>query len=80
MKRRHTIELNGKKVSYTDNTEFLVQVGKGKKGSYDTMYSFNGELTRAVFYYNSINIGNGFKKRLVMPRRKKNAVLVRAFS
>ena len=60
-----TAELNGKHIAYTDYTEFRVQVGKGSKGSYKTRYLFVGNFLQAVLYYRAINIGNGFKKRLV---------------
>jgi hypothetical protein len=41
-----------------------VQVGKGS-GSYKTTQTFKPEnFGQAVFHYNCINIGNGFKKRL----------------
>jgi hypothetical protein len=58
--------LDDKQIAYTNQTEFLVQIGKGK-GSYSTRYSFIGELSKAVLYYKSINIGNGYKKRLFVP-------------
>lgn len=73
-----TVELNGKKIAYHSDTEFLVQVGKGS-GSYKTRYSFKGNLHQAVFYFNGINIGNGYKKRLVMPSSPK-PVIARQFS
>jgi hypothetical protein len=69
-------ELNGKKIAYHSETEFLIQIGKGPKGSYTTRYKVTGSLTEAVFWYNGINIGNGYKKRLVMAGR----VLARAAS
>ena len=69
-------ELNGKKVAYHSETEFLIQIGKGPKGSYTTRYKVTGSLTEAVSWYNGINIGNGYKKRLVMAGR----VLARAAS
>jgi hypothetical protein len=69
-------ELNGEKIAYCSVTQFKVQVGYGDKGSYSTRYSFVGNLPRAVAYYNAINIGNGYKKRLLMNDR----VLVRSFS
>ncbi len=61
-----TATLDGKRIAYGETTEFLVQVGRGK-GAYATRYAFKGELARAVMYYNAINIGRGYKKRLVMP-------------
>lgn len=73
-----TGELNGKKIAYHTETEFLVQVGKGK-GAYETRYQFIGNLDEAVFYYKRINIANGYKKRLLMPSSKK-PVLARQFS
>ena len=62
-----TATLDGKRIAYTDETEFLVQVGRYTKGKYQTKYSFKGNLHQAVMYYRGINIGNGYKKRLVMP-------------
>ena len=46
---------------------FEVQVGKDR-GSYTTRYSFVSTSlhnSRAWLYYSSINIGRGYKKRLV---------------
>lgn len=71
-------ELNGVKIVYHDDTEFLVQLGRDK-GSYKTKYRFVGNLVSAVMYFNSINIGNGYKKRLIMPSSKK-PILARVFS
>ena len=65
-----TNELDGKRIAYSSETLFLVQVGKGKS-SYGTRYVFTGNLQQAVMYYNGINIGNGYKKRLLMPSSKK---------
>ena len=72
-------ELDGNKVAYTDCTEFLIQVGKGK-GSYKTTMKFTGKLISAVTYYRAINLGNGHKKRLLMPSCSKKPVLARHFS
>ena len=73
------VELNGKNIAYTNQTEFLVQIGKDK-GSYKTKYRFVGNLHQAVKYYNAINIGNGYKKRLLMPSCSKKPVLAKQFS
>ena len=73
-----TVELDGKKLAYTNMTEFLVQIGKGR-GAYRTKWRFVGDLHQAVMYYRGINIGNGYKKRLVMPSANK-PVLARQFS
>ncbi len=73
--------VNGKRIAYDSAyTEFLVQVGKGTKGSYKTRYSFIGKLNQAVMYYNAINIGNGYKKRLYMPSCSKHPVIAKASS
>ena len=75
----HTTYLNGKPIAYCDETEFLIQVGRGDKGSYKTRYCIVGDLGRAVMFYRSINIGNGYKKRLLMPSSSK-PLLARQFS
>ena len=74
-----TTELNGKRIAYCSETEFLVQVGRGK-GSYKTRYSFKGNLAQAVMHYNGINIGNGYKKRLLMPSCSKRPTLAKSIS
>ena len=73
-----TATLDGKRIAYTDDTKFEVQIGRGK-GKYQTKYSFKGNLHQAVMYYRGINIGRGYKKRLVMPDAIR-PVLARAFS
>lgn len=61
-----TATLNGVRIAYSSDTEFLVQVGKDK-GRYKTRYSFKGNLAEALHYYKCINVGKGFKKRLYAP-------------
>jgi hypothetical protein len=73
-----TITLDGKRIAFTDATQFLVQIGKGK-GSYRTKYSFVGNIVQAYRYYSALNIGNGHKKRLYAPDLVK-PVLARQFS
>lgn len=73
-----TATLDGKRIAYTEDTEFLVQVGRGKS-AYVTRYAFKGHLHAAVLHYRGINIGRGYKKRLVMPAANR-PVLARAFS
>lgn len=75
----HTATLDGKPIAYGDTTVFLVQVGRYAKGAYRTRYSFTGNLGQAVLYFNGINIGRGYKKRLVMVGGNK-PVLARATS
>jgi hypothetical protein len=57
--------LNGKTIVYNSATVFMVQVGRGSKGSYKTNYRFVGNLRQAFMYYDAINIGRGYKKRLI---------------
>lgn len=67
--------LNDKRIAYTSLTEFYVQCGFGKN-SYQTRWTFVGDLPKAVAYYNAINIGRGYKKRL----RMHDVTLARATS
>lgn len=58
---------------------YKVEVGKGSKGAYKTRYTFeltHSQMGRAILHYNSINIGNGYKKRLTCD----GVVLDRQFS
>jgi hypothetical protein len=68
-----TANIDGKLIAYSSKTAFFVQIGKGKS-AYKTKYSFEGNLGRALFYYNAINIGNGYKKRLYMPSAKNSTI------
>lgn len=77
--RLKTATLDGKAIAYADTTTFLVQVGRYVKGAYRTRYSITGNLAQACFYYRGINIGRGYKKRLVMVGANK-PVLARAAS
>lgn len=63
-------ELDGRTVAYHLGTEFLVQLGR-YNSSYKTKYSFKGDLPRAVWFYNSLNVGRGYKKRLLAPSMNK---------
>jgi len=62
--RFRTATLNGVRIAYTDDTEFLIQSGKGR---YVTRYTIKGDLGEALFYYKCINVGKGYKKRLLAP-------------
>lgn len=76
MDTRVWFTLEESKVAYTERTEFLIQVGKGK-GSYKTRYKIIGNLSQAKMYYNTINVGNGYKKRLLMPACYTRPVMAR---
>ena len=74
----YTATVDGRNVAYSSETLFLVQLGRFKS-RYRTRYAFIGNLEQAAFYYRGLNIGNGYKKRLVMPSAKK-PIIARAFS
>lgn len=65
-----TVTLDGKQLAYTNQTEFLVQVGKNR-GAYRTRYRFTGNIHQAVAYYKAINVAYGYKKRLYVPSFNK---------
>jgi hypothetical protein len=72
-------EFNGKKVIFHHSSKILVEVGKGKR-SYTASHSFNAkDFGKAVMNYNMINIGNGYKKRLICHSLNKS-LLARQFS
>lgn len=71
--------LDGKSVAYSEKTIFSIQVGRAKS-TYKSRYTIQGDFGRAVLYYNGINIGNGYKKRLMMCGHEKDVVLAKAKS
>lgn len=71
-----TATIDGKHVGFSSDTDFLVQVGKGKS-SYATIATCKGNLAQAVIMYNGLNVGNGHKKRLLMPSCSSRPVLAR---
>ncbi len=58
-------EMDGKRIAYSSETLFYVQVGR-YKSSFKTKYTIKGSLGQAAFYFTCINVGNGYKKRLLM--------------
>lgn len=73
----HTLVLGGGKeikIAYSTETEFLVQVSKGK-GSYHNRYRIVGNFGQAVMLYNGINIAAPFNKRLLMPSSVKPVIV-----
>lgn len=74
-----TSYLDGKAIAYHSETEFLIQIGHGN-GSYRTRFKVTGNLGQAVLFYNGLNIGNGYKKRLLMPSCSKNPIIAREIS
>lgn len=64
------VTLDGKRIAYTNQTEFLVQVGKNRS-AYRTRYRFVGDIHKAAAHYRAINVGLGYKKRLYVPSFNK---------
>ena len=65
-----TVTIDDRKVAYTSETVFLVQLGKNR-GAYRTKYRFTGNIHQAVAYYRGLNVGLGYKKRLYVPSFNK---------
>ena len=73
----HQATVGGKGITFTSDTEFLFQCGKGKKGEYNHQeYKFAGAdgLVLALGMYDGMMVSGGFKKRLVMRNGFKNPV------
>ena len=72
-------ELDGKVITYQGDSLFLVQVGRPR---YETKYCVMGNLNKAIFWYKGINIGYGYRKRLLLVRNthSKPTVLARQLS
>jgi hypothetical protein len=68
---------NGKVIhwDYMDDEVFQVQVARNRS-AYATAYSFTGNAQAAIAYYKAINVGNGYKKRLML----SNTVIARCAS
>jgi hypothetical protein len=54
---------------------YTVEIGRYTKGSYKVRWRFDNE-TQAVMYFNGINVGRGYKKRI----RKDGKTIARVFS
>jgi hypothetical protein len=61
-----TMTVEGKDITYYHHSQFLIQVGHGPKGAYKTHLIFIGDMARAFFWYLKIQVGEGYKKRLLM--------------
>lgn len=78
MEERREAIVDGRTVAYKPDSKFHVQTGRGLKGKYATRYTFTGNLVQALLWYNGINIGPGFKKRLVMSGGFSKVVITRS--
>lgn len=68
-----TNELDGKLIAYHTATEFWIQCSKSAcpKSAYVTRRVIVGNLAQAVMHYNMLNVGNGYRKRLLMSGANK---------
>ena len=71
--KNHFIMLDSEtRIAFHQDSVFLIQIGQGVKGAYKTKYRLTRDNERvppiysALLWYRGINIGNGFKKRLVV--------------
>jgi len=75
----HIATINGKGIAYSSETIFHVQVGKNRS-AYRNRFTFKGNFAQVWAHFKAINVGNGFKKRILMPSCSKNPVIARQFS
>ena len=62
-----TVNIDGKDYTYSEGDTWSVEVGRWEKGSYRGRYSLETPQ-KAMWYFNAINIGRGYKKRLSLVR------------
>ena len=74
-----TINIDGKEWIYGADDFWLVEVGKGPKGGYQSRYCMETPHS-GMWYYNCINIGNGHKKRLSLVTGGKKVTVARSAS
>lgn len=73
----YTAKINGRSIAYSELARFCVQTGR-HKSAYRTKASFGAAgLEQAIMNYKMLNIGNGYKKRLVLLDKNMRAVLSR---
>ena len=66
-RRMKTINIDGKDYTYSEGDTWSVEVGRWEKGAYRGRYSLDTPH-QAMRYFNAINIGKGYKKRLSLVR------------
>ena len=58
--------LDGRRIAYHSETEFLIEIGKGR-GAYHVKKRFIGNLAQALAWYKGFNMAAPYKKRLRAP-------------
>lgn len=69
----------GKHFCWSVLSKFAVEIGRGSKGAYKTRLLTNSAI-HGVGYYQSVNIGLGYKKRLVQIDGTQRKILARCRS
>lgn len=67
--------IDGKITQCMDGDTYHVEVGRYCKGAYKPRYTLETP-ERAAFYYSAINIGHGYKKRLVIRRADGKRIVI----
>ena len=58
-----------KKFYYGDSTEYKIQCGKDLKSSYKTKYTIVGDLSQAIFFFDTLTLDSVYKKRLLIDKK-----------
>jgi hypothetical protein len=69
-----TFNIDGKITTCEDGDTYHVEIGR-YRGAYKPRYTLDTPQ-QAVFYYSAINIGLGYKKRLVVRRADGKRIIV----
>lgn len=70
-----TFELDGVVRRYNETTNWQVMLRAPGATGFKTEYNITSGPTRAVLWYNGINIGRGYAKKLVQVDGRKRTVL-----
>jgi hypothetical protein len=69
------IRVNDYEYDYEPGDLWCVEVGRGPRGAYKPRYTLD-LLYKAVGWYDGINIGLGYKKRLVLERANGQRIII----
>jgi hypothetical protein len=70
-----TWEIDGKKYTVESGDLWCVEVGRHARGAYKPRYTVETPQ-KGTFYYRCINIGLGYKKRLVLERANGQRIII----
>jgi len=74
-----TINIDGKDYTYSEGDVWSVEVGRWGKGAYLRRYTLETPY-KAMWYFDGINIGRGYKKRLSLIQNGKRTTVARQAS